>query len=63
MKPRAPRPIIRVLPNGVRIAFDPMEGVRSCAIGIWAEIGSRLERPPERGLTHFIEHMLFKGTP
>ncbi len=51
------------LPNGVRLAADQMEGVRSCAIGFWLEIGSRHERGEEYGLTHFIEHMLFKGTP
>lgn len=50
------------LPNGVRIATDSMESIRTCALGVWVEIGSRHERPDEAGLTHFIEHMFFKGT-
>lgn len=54
---------LTTLDNGVRVAMDRMTGVRSCALGVWLEVGSRLERGPELGLTHFIEHMLFKGTP
>lgn len=53
---------IRKLPSGVRIATDRMEGVRSCAIGIWLEVGSQHEQPGEYGLAHFLEHMFFKGT-
>ena len=53
---------IRSLDNGVRVATDSMEGVRSCAIGLWLEVGSRHERGGEYGLAHFVEHMLFKGT-
>ena len=50
------------LGNGVRIVFEPMDGVRSTAIGIWVGAGSRYERAAENGAAHFIEHMLFKGT-
>lgn len=50
------------LQNGVRLLTDQMPGVRSTAIGIWIFAGSRNERPEERGITHFIEHMFFKGT-
>lgn len=50
------------LPNGVRIAFEKMDNVRSAAIGIWVGVGSRYEKAAENGATHFIEHMLFKGT-
>jgi len=53
---------VRTLPGGVTVATDPMPGVRSCAIGIWISVGSALEQTGEYGLTHFIEHMLFKGT-
>lgn len=53
---------LQTLPNGVRIATDRMDSVRSCSIGVWVEVGSRHERPREAGITHFIEHMLFKGT-
>ena len=50
------------LPNGVRVATERIAGVRSCSIGLWLELGSRDEEPGEAGLSHFIEHMLFKGT-
>ena len=50
------------LPNGVRIVSEPMEAVRSAAVGIWVAAGSRCEKRSESGSAHFIEHMLFKGT-
>jgi len=49
-------------PGGLRIATEPLEGVRSVALGVWIGVGSRYERPDEAGISHFIEHMLFKGT-
>lgn len=52
-----------VLPNGVRIMAEPIDHVRSCAIGIWVGTGSRYEKAQESGAAHFIEHMVFKGTP
>ncbi|MBK3494339.1 insulinase family protein [Viridibacillus sp. YIM B01967] len=48
--------------NGVRIVAEDIPHVRSVAIGIWVNVGSRYEQPHENGMTHFIEHMLFKGT-
>ncbi len=53
---------IITLPNGVRIAYEKMSGVRSAAVGIWVGVGSRYEKHGEEGSAHFIEHMLFKGT-
>ena len=50
------------LPNGARIVFERMEGVRSVSLGIWVGAGSRFERAEEGGSAHFIEHVLFKGT-
>ena len=50
------------LNNGMRIVCEPMEGVRSVSIGVWIGAGSIYEREPESGVSHFIEHMLFKGT-
>ena len=50
------------LPNGARVVFERMEGVRSVSLGIWVGAGSRFERAEEGGSAHFIEHMLFKGT-
>ncbi|AXA36472.1 peptidase, M16 family [Candidatus Sumerlaea chitinivorans] len=51
-----------VLPNGVRIVLERIPYVRSASVGIWLEVGSRNEHEHEHGLSHFIEHMLFKGT-
>ena len=52
----------RVLNNGVRVLIEKLPHLRSCAVGIWAESGSRHETPDVSGISHFIEHMLFKGT-
>lgn len=51
-----------VLPNGVRIVSEPILGVRSAAVGIWVRNGSRYEPDELSGISHFIEHMVFKGT-
>ena len=53
---------IQTLPNGVRIVTCPVEGYRSAALGFWVGAGSRQETEKENGATHFIEHMVFKGT-
>ncbi|NNF57433.1 MAG: insulinase family protein [Rhodothermaceae bacterium] len=50
------------LPNGVRVVTEQIPSVRSVAVGVWVHAGSRDEAPPENGITHFIEHMVFKGT-
>ncbi|MDR1205528.1 MAG: insulinase family protein [Peptococcaceae bacterium] len=50
------------LPNGVRIVTERMEGVQSVALGIWVGAGSRLENGQNSGVSHFIEHLMFKGT-
>jgi predicted Zn-dependent peptidase len=51
-----------VLPNGLRLVTEQVPAVKSVAVGVWVNVGSRDENDRERGLTHFIEHMLFKGT-
>ena len=51
-----------VLPNGLRVVTEKLPAVRSASIGIWVDAGSRDENEHERGISHFIEHMLFKGT-
>lgn len=48
--------------NGVRIVSEQIDHVRSVTLGIFVDAGSRYELPEENGITHFIEHMLFKGT-
>jgi predicted Zn-dependent peptidase len=50
------------LSNGIRIVTEQIPFVHSVSMGIWVNVGSRDESEPERGITHFIEHMLFKGT-
>lgn len=50
------------LPNGVRIVHEYIDTVRSAAIGIWVGNGSRYEPVELAGVSHFIEHMIFKGT-
>ena len=50
------------LPNGVRVVSETMPHVRSVSVGLWVGIGSRRESPEQNGLSHFIEHMVFKGT-
>jgi predicted Zn-dependent peptidase len=52
-----------VLANGVRLATERMPHVRSVAVGIWLTRGSRHEPAEHPGIAHFVEHMLFKGTP
>jgi len=51
-----------VLPNGLTIISEQMEHIRSVSLGIWIKSGSRHEAPDANGITHFIEHMVFKGT-
>jgi predicted Zn-dependent peptidase len=51
-----------VLENGVRILSRRIPHVRSISMGVWVAVGSRDERIEENGLSHFIEHMIFKGT-
>jgi len=52
-----------VLDNGIRVITEQVPNVRSAAIGLWVGVGSSHEEPPLRGISHLIEHMLFKGTP
>ena len=51
-----------VLSNGLTVITEPVDSVRSVALGIWYRVGSRDESPTQLGLTHFMEHMMFKGT-
>ena len=50
------------LPSGLRIVSEAMPSVRSASIGVWVPIGSRHESPAVAGASHFLEHLLFKGT-
>ncbi|MGD2097479.1 MAG: pitrilysin family protein [Desulfobacterales bacterium] len=50
------------LENGIRILSQKMPHTRSVSMGVWVNVGARDEKPAESGLSHFIEHMIFKGT-
>ncbi|TWH82345.1 M16 family metallopeptidase [Sedimentibacter saalensis] len=50
------------LDNGIRIVMEKIDYVKSASIGIWVNVGSNNENEETNGLSHFIEHMLFKGT-
>ena len=52
----------RVLPNGARVLIEEIPYVRSAAIGVFVKVGSKHEPIEFNGISHFIEHMLFKGT-
>jgi len=51
-----------VLPNGLTVISEQMQHLRSVSIGVWVKTGSRDEDPRSNGISHFIEHMLFKGS-
>ena len=52
-----------ILPSGLKIITETVPTVRSAAVGYWVATGSRDEEIPEAGAAHFLEHLLFKGTP
>ena len=51
-----------VLPNGLTVLTEEMQHIRSVSIGIWVKAGSRDEQAEHNGISHFLEHMVFKGT-
>lgn len=53
---------IWTLPNGLRVIGERLPHLRSVSIGVWLRVGSMMETPEENGLSHFLEHMVFKGT-
>ena len=53
---------ISTLPNGLRVLTDAMPHLETTALGIWVDSGSRHETADQHGLSHFLEHMAFKGT-
>jgi predicted Zn-dependent peptidase len=50
------------LENGIPVVMESFKNVRSVAVGIWVKVGSRYETPAKNGISHFLEHMFFKGT-
>jgi predicted Zn-dependent peptidase len=53
---------LTTLPNGLRVLTEPMPSLRSIALGCWVDTGTRDELPNEHGASHFLEHLLFKGS-
>lgn len=53
---------LTVLPNGLRVITEQMPSLRSVAVGCWVDTGTRDELPNEAGASHFLEHLLFKGS-
>jgi len=51
-----------VLPSGIRVVTEQLPGVRSASFGVWVGVGSRDESAAQHGCSHFLEHLLFKGT-
>jgi predicted Zn-dependent peptidase len=51
-----------VLPNGLRVITERMPHVRTAAMGLWVNAGSRYEAASQHGISHFLEHLFFKGT-
>ena len=51
-----------MLPGGLRVVTEAMPGVRSTSVGVWVPVGSRDESLNLAGTSHFLEHLLFKGT-
>jgi len=52
----------KVMKNGLVILSEVMPHLRSVSLGVWVKCGSRFEEPKNAGISHFIEHLLFKGT-
>jgi predicted Zn-dependent peptidase len=53
---------LTTLPTGLRVITEPVAGVRSVALGCWVDTGTRDEADSEAGASHFLEHLLFKGS-
>src|SRR5205814_5876012 len=50
------------LPSGLTVVTDTMRYLETAALGVWANVGGRYEQVSEHGVSHFLEHMAFKGT-
>ena len=53
---------IRKLSNGIPVLMDKMDSVDTISLGVFVKTGARDEYPEENGVSHYIEHMMFKGT-
>jgi predicted Zn-dependent peptidase len=55
-------PTISTLPNGMRVVTQAMPNLETVSLGLWVGAGARHESDREHGISHFLEHMAFKGT-
>lgn len=53
---------VRTLPNGLRVVVAPLPRLHRAHVGLWARVGSRFETHAENGISHFLEHMIYRGT-
>src|SRR3989304_5826186 len=53
---------LKTLPNGLRILAVPIAGLASATITVWVKVGSRMEEARVNGISHFLEHLAFKGS-
>lgn len=53
---------VTTLKNGIRLVSEQIKGAKTVAFGVWVGVGSRYEEKEEKGISHFLEHMAFKGT-
>ncbi len=53
---------LTTLPNGLRVITEELPGIETATLGLWVEVGTRHESPEVNGISHFLEHMAFKGT-
>ena len=54
--------VVKKLDNGIPVLIDNIESINTVSLGIFVNTGSRNEYPEESGVSHYIEHMMFKGT-
>ncbi len=59
----APKPLMETLPNGLSVWVSPQLHLQSASVSLFVKVGPRYERAETNGISHFLEHMLFRGTP
>ena len=53
---------LTTLPNGLRVITEELPGIATATLGLWVEVGTRHESSEVNGISHYLEHMAFKGT-
>ncbi len=60
--PSSPQASVATLPNGLQVVVAPLPQLHRAHVALWARVGSRFERPKDNGISHFLEHMIYRGT-